>query len=148
MEEMDFTGITSENYGDEQWLPYYDRIGWAAFYDPDTGQINWSLRLTLAEIVINHENAGGKPFIGVASEPDPDLQMVSDGALVDRPTLPVVQTGNILSGVPIGADVYVNDEFHIAESSEMALDVPPGDSVRVIIFHWPFRQAEFTYASD
>lgn len=148
MEEMDFTGITSENCHDEQWQPYMSKWGWAAFYDPDTGQINWALRLTLAEIVINHLNAGSKPFIGLSAEPDSEKQMVQAGALVDRPTMSVSLDGNVLRGVPVGAEVYVNGDLFMAEESDILIDAPEGEALNIRVDCWPYISAEFEYAGS
>jgi len=153
MADIDFTGITNFNYDDSRFSEenpdFVNQIGRASFYDASTGAINLTMRGRLSDIVATHF-ISGLPFIGVANEPDPDFAMVDikNQLIVSRPVMSINLNGNILSGVPIGAEIYIDGQFYRAEDGEIELITRPGAAVMISVHHWPFVDWRGEYANS
>ena len=143
-QRADLVGITSENYAD-----FTDAMGVegiAAFYTVETGEINWFVSGTLGLIILNHQ-ACGRPFIGVPARTELDAHMVQAGQIVERPEMPAYLDGNVLRAVPAGCGMEVNGEYVAATDSEIELHGPPGETLTILLYCWPYKNKELRYAS-
>jgi len=147
MENANFVGINEENYRDPEFEPLMDLEGIAAFYTPERGEINWCLRTTLRNVIFNHEYGGRKPFIGVPREPSLSDDMIVGGELAPRPEMPTWLDGNVLREVLLGASLSINGESFAIEETEIELEAPPGETLNIYLYLWPYKEKRIVYAA-
>lgn len=147
MENVTFVGINHLNYQDPAFEPLLDVVGIAAFYTPERGEINWALETTLRNVIGNHEHGRYKPFIGVARMPSLTDEMIVNGELVPRPEMPTRLDGNVLRDVPLGAHLTINGESFPVEDTEIELEGPPGETLEIHLYLWPYKEKRFVYAT-
>lgn len=147
MENATFVGINYLNYTDPAFEPLLDVVGIAAFYTPDRGEINWALQTSLRDVIFNHEQGSQKPFIGVARMPSLADDMIAGNELVPRPDMPTYLEGNVLRHVLPDANLYINGDLMLVEDSEIELHGPPGATLEIHLYLWPYKELRFSYAS-
>ena len=147
MDNANFVGINHLNYRDPAFEQMMDVEGFAAFYTPERGEINWCLHTTLRNVIINHEHGRLKPFIGVPREPSLTDEMIFDGELAPRPDMPTWLDGNVLREVLLGTLLSVNGEAFPVEDTEIELEGPPGESLEIHLYLWPYKEKRFVYAT-
>ncbi|MDH3997705.1 MAG: hypothetical protein OET90_02595 [Desulfuromonadales bacterium] len=72
-----------------------------------------------------------------------DIQYLALGSVVDRPVMPIVVTEQTLSGVPTGADMYVDCEWVATVDGsdiEFVPDAAGVYSLRFVLF--PYQRCE------
>lgn len=140
---MSFIGITEKNYSDHE--DRKDEVGRVVFYNVDDGSIVQASTGMLKNLVLDHEITG-RPFVGVDSDFSIDGKYVVDGLVTDRPDMATTLDGDVLRNVPLGAELYVNGEQYEIEDSEIELSGPPGATLNISLYLWPYLDKRFTYA--
>ena len=147
MESTTFVGVNDQNYRNPAFEPLLDVVGIAAFYNPDRGEINWALQTTLRNVIFNYEEGRQKPFIGVPRMPSLADDMIAGYELVPRPEMPTYLDGNVLRHVLPEVSLYINGELMPVEDSEIELHGPPGETLEIHLYLWPYKELRFSYAS-
>lgn len=147
MENVNFVGITDRNYRDPDFEPMMEQEGFAAFYTPGRGEINWCLYTSLRNVIFNHEHGGRKPFVGVPRQPSLTDEMIVNDELVPRPEMPTRLDGNVLRQVLLGAFLTINGDSFPVEDTEIELEGPPGETLEIHLYLWPYKEKRFVYAT-
>jgi hypothetical protein len=108
-------------------------------YYPGTGEIYGSYSNTYENMLIDLE---GKSYI---EAPDNDIDISNkyvDGEEVKpRPTIPLIVTGSVISGIPQGATVTLGEQSFTVGDGEADIE---GYTGVVKITCWPYLDAEVT----
>ena len=108
----------------------------ATFYDPVGGRIIGTL---ICSEPCFEANVGGKTWI----EGTYDLEeyYVVGGIATHRPTMPLTVTGSVITGIPQGATVTLDQQSFIVDDGEADIE---GYTGIVKITCWPYLDAEVT----
>lgn len=115
-------------------------MNYLTVYDPVTGEI---LETHSSPGSIHLVNQEAKSF--VEKEADMTRQYVSMGEVVNRPILNATLNGNILSGVPEGASVIIDDMEYEADGSDIELSFSIEAAHKIEIKIWPYMPMELLY---
>lgn len=146
---MDFTGINYSNYNDlPANHPFWTEYAIAALFDTESLVMTGVSRGTGASMKLSYE-MGGQPFFCTATELNPNDWRYDPVTvtMIERDEMGIVIENNIIKNIPIGAWVIVGDTGVTATDSEMLLDVEPGRTLRIRVWHTPFKPFETYYAS-
>ncbi|EKT4480246.1 hypothetical protein QEM02_000295 [Pseudomonas putida] len=88
------------------------------------------------------------PLLQVPAPPNPDLSYVSQGRLLARPASGVALVGNVLTGVPSGAVVTIEDQEYIADGSDIELEFSQPGAHAIKVSAWPYQDQEVTFADS
>lgn len=72
----------------------------------------------------------------------PATHYVVDAEVVSRPILQVQLNGTVLSGVPAGAEILIEDQVYSADGSDIELEFGLPGYYKVQIKHWPYMDWE------
>lgn len=85
------------------------------------------------------------PLLQVPKPVSPALSYVSQGRLLARPAGSAALAGNILTGVPAGALVVIEDMEYTADGSEIELEFSQPGTHTIKVTAWPYQDQEFTF---
>lgn len=102
-------------------------------YDRATGEVMRTERIVLGvdPVVIPPE------WDWIAGYADASGELVIDGEIVPKPEMPIVITGNVLSGIPCGARIianHVRDDEPITDG-DYGFEVDHPQTVNVVLQH-------------
>lgn len=74
-----------------------------------------------------------------------DGQYLVAGTVYDRPESPAVLNGSLITGLPFGATIVINDAVYHCDDDhvELEFDQPGTYAIRVIA--WPYLDKEFVF---
>jgi hypothetical protein len=70
---------------------------------------------------------------------------VHHGRIIPRPLLPVVRKGHILTGIPAGAEVLIEDATYIADGKPLELEFSLPGTYLIQVRCWPYLDWETTF---
>lgn len=108
-------------------------------YAPENGEIYGTYANTYENMLIDLE---GKSYI---EAPDGDLDItnkyVDSGVITPRPSMSLSVTGSVITGIPQGATVTLDQQSFIVDDGEADIE---GYTGVVKIKCWPYLDAEVT----
>lgn len=88
------------------------------------------------------------PALQVPEPANPALSYVSQGRLLARPAGSAVLVGNVLTGVPAGALVMIEDVEYTADGSAIELEFSQPGAHTIKVSAWPKQDQEFTFENS
>ncbi|MNC18321.1 hypothetical protein D3C87_1635300 [compost metagenome] len=113
-------------------------MNYLTVYDPETGKI-LETHASPGKMAI----VGNKAFVELRA--DRDSQYVKDGLVLDRPTLDARLTGNIITGAPAGASIFIDGTEYTADGSDIELSFSIEAKHVITIELWPHLPMELVY---
>lgn len=113
-------------------------------YDLTTGQILRTITWPDAEDAAKYYP--GCLYLHENADTNDVRRYVKDRDVVDRPEMDVGFDGRLLTGVPLGASIRIDDETYTADGSQaIEIEFDSATTYRIIVSLWPYMDKEFTH---
>lgn len=105
-------------------------------YNETTGEIIRTVSCPLHELHMQEQD--GEDSMLVSDYFPDDLFFVLEGQIVPRPPMPITANGNVLSDVPIGAELRVDSQVYPVTDNTVELEFPVSGTYRVELNMFPY----------